>query len=83
VHREKSKNSVISALREKNRVSKIEHSLKCFILKGCTRQRLGFFADKTRLRGFLVLFWQATYWHRLPKLIFLRYKAEGLPDKIH
>ena len=32
-----------------------------------------------RLRGFLSLFWQATYWHRLPELTFLRYKADGLP----
>jgi hypothetical protein len=34
---------------------------------------------KARLRGFLSLFWQATYWHRLPEITFLRYKAEGLP----
>ena len=32
-----------------------------------------------RLRGLLSLFWQATYWHRLPELTFLRYKADGLP----
>lgn len=32
-----------------------------------------------RLRGFLSLFWQATYWHRLPEMTFLRYKADGLP----
>lgn len=32
-----------------------------------------------RLRGFLSLFWQSTYWHRLPEMTFLRYKADGLP----
>jgi len=32
-----------------------------------------------RLRGFLSLFWQATYWHRLPEMTFIRYKADGLP----
>ena len=32
-----------------------------------------------RLRGFLSLFWQATYWHRLPEMTFLRYQADGLP----
>ena len=34
---------------------------------------------KARLRGFLSLFWQATYWYRIPEMTFLRYKAEGLP----
>jgi hypothetical protein len=34
---------------------------------------------KARLRGFLSLFWQATYWHRLPEITFLRYRAEGMP----
>jgi hypothetical protein len=34
---------------------------------------------KARLTGFLSLFWQPTYWHRLPDLTFLRYKADGLP----
>lgn len=32
-----------------------------------------------RLRGFLSLFWQSTYWHRLPEMTFVRYKADGLP----
>ncbi len=32
-----------------------------------------------RLRGFLSLFWQSTYWYRLPELTFVRYKADGLP----
>ena len=32
-----------------------------------------------RLRGFLSLLWQATYWYRWPELTFLRYKADGLP----
>lgn len=32
-----------------------------------------------RLRGFLSLLWQATYWYRSPEMIFLRYKADGLP----
>ena len=34
---------------------------------------------KARLRGFLSIFWQATYWYRMPEMTFLRYKAEGLP----
>jgi hypothetical protein len=32
-----------------------------------------------RLRGFLSLLWQATYWYRSPEMTFLRYKADGLP----
>ena len=32
-----------------------------------------------RLRGFLSLLWQTTYWYRLPEMTFLRYKADGLP----
>ena len=32
-----------------------------------------------RLRGFLSLVWQATYWYRSPEMTFLRYKADGLP----
>lgn len=32
-----------------------------------------------RLRGFMSLFWQATYWYRLPEMTFLRYKSDGLP----
>ncbi len=32
-----------------------------------------------RLRGLLSLFWQSTYWHRLPEMTFVRYKADGLP----
>lgn len=32
-----------------------------------------------RLRGFLSLLWQATYWYRLPEMTFFRYKADGLP----
>lgn len=32
-----------------------------------------------RLRGFLSLIWQATYWYRSTEKTFLRYKAAGLP----
>ena len=32
-----------------------------------------------RLRGFLSILWQATYWYRAPEMTFMRYKADGLP----
>ena len=42
-------------------------------------QRIEVVKLTARLRGFLSLFWQATYWYRWPELTFLRYKADGLP----
>ena len=44
-----------------------------------TDQQIRTVKTTARLRGFLSLFWQSTYWHRLPEMTFVRYKADGLP----